>query len=515
MPSARRAPTLSLSLSTPHTRDMRRAAALLARHQVTRPPCWLAPGGGEAAACSSSRAGHARDAPRTPAIDGNDEVLGVMTPVTRKLWLARLARQAAASAGSRIGDGLHSSPSSPSQPVPIQLRTGPVPAEPTTITYPLSSSPAMRALYRNPWGAVRLGRVLEDLDSLAGSIALTHADACAPGTRPPMLVTASVDAIRLHRPLPADRDLTAVGAVVWTGKTSMDIRIEVHDEAAAAAAGGGEAGPPPPSPSSAGVAGSLLGAAPPALAATFTFACRDPDTAAPLAIPPLAPPTHPTAVGWWQERAAVAAARRAARAGGAAHPPPPPPAAAAWADALLTQARTVAALPALAPPGVLLSSSTALSNTFVCQPQQRNLAGRIFGGLIMRRAFELGYAAAYTFSGWRPHLASVDEVAFLAPVDVGDLLSLRAAVLHTATTPGGRKGHVHVVVSAHVIRPEGRSSALSNTFHFRYRVDLKGEGGGEQPDDGSGQPTSLRTVLPSTPEEARLVAAHYKGGGRV
>ena len=126
----------------------------------------------------------------------------------------------------------------------------------------------------------------------------------------------------------------------------------------------------------------------------------------------------------------------------------------------------------------------------------------------MRRAFELAYSTAYTFSGWRPALASVDEVSFLAPVDVGDLLSLRATVLHSSTSPGGRKGHVHVVVSAHVIRPEGRASALSNTFHFRYSVDLRG--GGE--DDGAGPPASLRTVLPATPEEARLLAAHYKGG---
>jgi hypothetical protein len=28
--------------------------------------------------------------------------------------------------------------------------------------------------YRNPWGFLRIGRLLEDLDSLAGSIAFTH-----------------------------------------------------------------------------------------------------------------------------------------------------------------------------------------------------------------------------------------------------------------------------------------------------------------------------------------------------
>lgn len=28
--------------------------------------------------------------------------------------------------------------------------------------------------YRNPWGAVRIGRLLEDLDSLAGNVAFRH-----------------------------------------------------------------------------------------------------------------------------------------------------------------------------------------------------------------------------------------------------------------------------------------------------------------------------------------------------
>jgi acyl-CoA hydrolase len=39
----------------------------------------------------------------------------------------------------------------------------------------------------------------------------------------------------------------------------------------------------------------------------------------------------------------------------------------------------------------------------------------------MRRAFELGYATAYTFCGNPPIFKEVDEVLFRAPVEVGDL----------------------------------------------------------------------------------------------
>ena len=34
----------------------------------------------------------------------------------------------------------------------------------------------------------------------------------------------------------------------------------------------------------------------------------------------------------------------------------------------------------------VLVDSTGLQNTMICQPQQRNTSGRIFGGFLMRRA---------------------------------------------------------------------------------------------------------------------------------
>lgn len=62
--------------------------------------------------------------------------------------------------------------------------------------------------------------------------------------------------------------------------------------------------------------------------------------------------------------------------------------------------------------GCAFAAATSLSNTFVCQPQQRNMHGRIFGGFLMRRAFELGFATTYLFAGSRPSFVRVDEVTF-------------------------------------------------------------------------------------------------------
>ena len=58
-----------------------------------------------------------------------------------------------------------------------------------------------------------------------------HAQSCSDDgrtdTRLPLLVTAAVDAIHLHRRLALDADMTAAGSVVWTGSSSMDIRMEL------------------------------------------------------------------------------------------------------------------------------------------------------------------------------------------------------------------------------------------------------------------------------------------------
>lgn len=58
------------------------------------------------------------------------------------------------------------------------------------------------------------------------------------------------------------------------------------------------------------------------------------------------------------------------------------------------------------------------------------MAGRIFGGFLMRRAFELAFATCYSFAGSRPAFLLVDDIAFRMPVDVADLLRLKSSVIH-------------------------------------------------------------------------------------
>lgn len=64
----------------------------------------------------------------------------------------------------------------------------------------------------------------------------------------------------------------------------------------------------------------------------------------------------------------------------------------------------------------ILIKDTCLQNSLVCQPEQRNIHGQIFGGYLMRKAFELAYATAYSFVGSPPCFVEVDHVDFLKPV---------------------------------------------------------------------------------------------------
>jgi acyl-coenzyme A thioesterase 9 len=70
-------------------------------------------------------------------------------------------------------------------------------------------------------------KMMEDLDAMAGNVAFSHVN-----DGDPLIVTAGVDRIRVgKRPnleIPNDQYLT--GQVTWTGRSSMEIRMQVQSE---------------------------------------------------------------------------------------------------------------------------------------------------------------------------------------------------------------------------------------------------------------------------------------------
>ena len=187
----------------------------------------------------------------------------------------------------------------------------------------------------------------------------------------------------------------------------------------------------------------------------------------------------------------------------------------AAAEGLLREAGTLKTMPSLANPQSILTEQTKLQNCELAQPQTANLANQIFGGFLMRRAFDLAYATAYVFSGYRPRFLEVDRVDFTTPVNIGDLINFSAQVIYAHAPQddddgnndsrgaddafdnrrGGQNNSVppvmSVEVSAWIVEPEQKLAKLSDSFIFTFSVATG---------------TKIRKVLPSNMEEARKMA---------
>ena len=88
------------------------------------------------------------------------------------------------------------------------------------VSYPFSTDSLLYDTYRNPWGQIRIGKMLEDLDALAGNIAFFHVqrnrlDNHHNDTSFPVIVTASVDRIRLRRQPLVGSDQFLTGQVTY------------------------------------------------------------------------------------------------------------------------------------------------------------------------------------------------------------------------------------------------------------------------------------------------------------
>ena len=409
------------------------------------------------------------------------------TAVTARLWQARLKAAKLA--------GVDQNPAT----MLAQEKLVPKPPIRTTVGYNFEHDNDLREAYRNPWNEVRIGRVLEDLDSLAGNIAFAHCDDADVATRPQLLVTASVDRVRLLRPLRLKEDMTLTGAVAWVGTSSIVIRMEAwpadhpdapadpdfHNPTATKAPGGKNEYEPGPS-----------------LTADFTFVARDSVTNKGAPVNPLVPETDEQRNLFERTARRVEAKRarmRSERETLNLNPNPKPLLSPELAESkrvfveeVTRAARALRELPALAPATDVAMDATRTENMFVAQPQERNLSGRIFGGFLLRRAFELEFATTYVFGGAKPKFHSVADMNFLRPVEVGDLMRIRARVLHSGQTSCGRPS-VDVEVEALVTKPESLRSEVSNTFMFKFYVGDANEG------------RVARRVLPSSREEAAHV----------
>ncbi|XP_062194175.1 acyl-coenzyme A thioesterase 2, chloroplastic [Phragmites australis] len=395
------------------------------------------------------------------------------SPVTNALWEAR------SSIFERMMDA--GAPGEEQRPQTELLTKTPAQSR-TIIVYKFATDDILREQYRDPWNEVRIGKLLEDLDALAGTIAVKHCSDEDSTTRPLLVVTASVDKMVLKKPIRVDTDLKIAGAVTYVGRSSIDIQIEVTQVDQ----------------------DGDIQSDPIALTANFTFVARDSMTGKSAPVNRLSPETEREKQLFGEREAhdKTRKRKREEQKGGLENGIHKLCAEAERLNVLLAEGRVFSDLPALADRDSILLRDTRLENSLICQPQQRNLHGRIFGGFLMHRAFELAFSTAYAFVGQRPCFLEVDHVDFLKPVDVGDFLRFKSCVLYTQLG-NPEQPLVNVEVVAHVTRPEIRKSEVSNTFHFTFTVSS----------DVLKNGLKIRNVVPSTEEEARRILERMDAEG--
>jgi acyl-coenzyme A thioesterase 9 len=305
-------------------------------------------------------------------------------------------------------------------------------------------------------GNLRFGLLLEVLDALAGEIAVAYARPSPPRQR---IVTAALDEIVVRQVADVARDVRCRARINQVGRSSMEVGIRVE---------------------SAGEPSHLA-------SCYFTMVARQGEGASERAMP--LPPLRPEDE-LERSRVARAEARRAALRREAAMAFQPPT---AEEFQLLSDLYRAQEAPGF---GGLLARQLALETWERTYPEQDNPWKTIFGGHLMRRAYELSSLAAELVATHRPVLAAVNRVHFIRPVQIGDKLHLTSRVVYTAGPA------VCVETSIERISRDRTARALSNSCLFTF-LNV----------DAALRPHDVPPVYPgSHAEEARYLAARRNLG---
>eukprot|EP01117_Protostelium_nocturnum_P009432 TRINITY_DN3366_c0_g1_i2.p1 TRINITY_DN3366_c0_g1~~TRINITY_DN3366_c0_g1_i2.p1 ORF type:complete len:474 (-),score=180.23 TRINITY_DN3366_c0_g1_i2:227-1648(-) len=294
---------------------------------------------------------------------------------------------------------------------------------------------------------IRLGKIIEDLDALAADIAYKHVGEGSIDKY--TIVTAGMDRVVMFYHVNRERDVCIRGSVTMVGNTSMEVRLLVLTV--------GES------------SSDLLSQA------TFSMVCRDKATYKAAKVPSL---NLVTEYDKWchQEGLAKREKRRLNQEKDFKRAPPLFEEISEihkfYFDHLTTNYpnSSLASSPSektVTEGKKIPMSSTEIQTVEVMHGQERNIHNKIFGGHLMRLAFELASINAYSVTGVYPVLRSMDDVQFFWPVEIGSLLSLKSSVQYIESKL------VFIVVAAEmtVTSSLDRPKKLTNEFHFSFLCD--------------------------------------------
>eukprot|EP00096_Caligus_rogercresseyi_P015245 TRINITY_DN7698_c0_g1_i1.p1 TRINITY_DN7698_c0_g1~~TRINITY_DN7698_c0_g1_i1.p1 ORF type:complete len:424 (+),score=74.29 TRINITY_DN7698_c0_g1_i1:82-1353(+) len=306
---------------------------------------------------------------------------------------------------------------------------------------PLESDLKLRDRYTTSLGQVRLGRLLEDIDVFSVYLCYKHLLHPNEGDISPFtVVTALVDHIQIHSNLNNKRDIRMAGQVTWSGSTSLEATIELHQDD-----------------------GSNWVKY---VDATFLLACRNPSNTSKSFVNRLEV-SSPEEKALFQQGANNKRARLNFIKEGLFDNPPKQEEGQIIHDMFVKtlDRSTLSFKSRIKPPNSVWMEDAKLKTVRLCQPEHRNRFNKIFGGYIMRQAVELAWMNCYTYCGQVPSFYHIDDIVFRKPVEIGAILFMNSQVCYT------QDNFIQIRVSAEIYDPETRKNSHSNIFQFTFKTE--------------------------------------------
>jgi acyl-CoA hydrolase len=134
--------------------------------------------------------------------------------------------------------------------------------------------------------------------------------------------------------------------------------------------------------------------------------------------------------------------------------------------------------------------SHQLSMTVLMTPDMANFSGNVHGGTVLKLLDQVAYACAARFAGRYVVTLSVDQVMFLQPIHVGELVTFLASVNHTGTSS--------MEIGIKVVAENIRSQVVRHANSCFFTMVAVGD---------DGKPVPVPALQPRTPDEHRRQAA--------
>lgn len=131
---------------------------------------------------------------------------------------------------------------------------------------------------------------------------------------------------------------------------------------------------------------------------------------------------------------------------------------------------------------------------FLAEPTDVNFGGKVHGGMVMKWIDQASYACAAKWSKHYCVTVSVSGIRFIRPILVGQLITVRARVVHTGKTS------MHIFVKVKAGDPKGDNYATTNRCFITFVAT-----------DEAGFPVSVPKWEPTTEEEKNLEIIAMEG----